>query len=229
MAKVLLIEDDEAMLLMLTNCLESDHFIVESADNGADGLHQLQLFDFDLAVIDWNLPEISGVEICRRFRESGGKIPILMLTGKGLPSEKVAGLDSGADDYLTKPFHIDEFKARVRALLRRVIGTNDSILRFANLAMDLSKYYVALDNGAELKLIPKEFALLEIFLRSPDKVLRPEELIAKAWKSNEAPSLDAVRQHIKNLRRKLEGIPLAPTIETYHGVGYKLMRRTNNQ
>ncbi len=222
MARVLIVEDDPAMSDVLNNYMQFEQHQVECASNGADGLQLLQGNSFDLAIVDWTLPSLSGVELVRRYRSGGGKAMILMLTGRNAVQEKSLGLESGADDYLTKPFHTDELTARVRALLRRLSTySSDDTLRCGELTLNLNQHTTTV-NDAELNLIPKEFAVLEMLMRYPGRVFTLEEIIARIWENEEAGSIDAVRTHVKNLRKKISVATEHEYIETVHGIGYKV-------
>jgi DNA-binding response OmpR family regulator len=223
MAKILVVEDEPEIVRNLENLLKIEHYTVETTDNGQDGLYMLETFLYDAAIIDWHLPKLSGVDLCRQYRATGGATPILMLTGKATIHDKKTGLDGGADDYLTKPFHVDEFMARVRALLRRSgRGAPTDKLVVGPLALDAVTHEVALGD-TPLKLLPKEFAILELLMRSPGKVFAAEEIVTRVWKSDESGSAEAVRTHIKNLRKKLSAQAAGEKLETVHGVGYKLL------
>jgi DNA-binding response OmpR family regulator len=218
-AKVLLVEDDELTVNMVSTSLECEHHAVEVANDGESALQMLKLNEYDLLICDWNLPKVSGVDICKRLRSSGGRLPILLITGKGQTAEKITGFEAGADDYLTKPFDIDELLIRVKALLRRATqNVTDAILTVGGIELDPISYVVKKD-GVEIRLIPKEFAILETLMRYPNKVFSPEAIINRVWQIGESPATDVVRTHIKNLRRKLGDDSL---IETVHSVGYKL-------
>jgi DNA-binding response OmpR family regulator len=218
MAKILVIEDDEDVLSMISQSLGFEHYNVESASDGETAFTMIRTRDYDMAIMDWDLPKLTGIEVCKKYRAMGGRIPVLMLTGKTAIGEKIKGLDSGADDYLTKPFDIDELTARVRALLRRAdTKLASDNLCYRDIVLEPNNYQVT-KNGQELKLIPKEFAILELLMRYPGKVFSPEAIIDRVWEQSEYPVTDVIRTHIMNLRRKLGG----EVIETVHGVGYKI-------
>ncbi len=177
---------------------------------------------FDLIVLDWGLPDGSGVEFCSQLRQSGEKASILILTGKSLLSEKVEGLDSGADDYLTKPFHLKELISRVRALLKRgQRPLSSSIIETHGLRLDTSNQ-TATRYGAALELTQKEFALLEFLLRNRSRVHSLDDLLSHVWVAEEDAAPDTVRTHIRNLRRKLDKRDQPSLIENVHGFGYKI-------
>jgi DNA-binding response OmpR family regulator len=141
--------------------------------NGRDGLDRLRNCQYDIIILDWALPDTTGLEICRTYRAEQGVTPIVMLTGRGSVSDKEIGLDSGADDYLTKPFNMKELSARLRALLRRSTQQPSNVLKAGELTVDPAKYKV-MKNGVDIQLLPREFALLEFFMRHPDEVFSAE-------------------------------------------------------
>lgn len=218
MARILVVEDDAPLLLVLEESLIGARYQVESCMDGEDGYAYLQDNSFDLAILDWNLPKLTGVEICRRYRAKGGKTLILMLTGKQELGNKVTGLDAGADDYLTKPFDMPELQARVKALLRRTHGgLGQDTLVAGPITLEPANFRVLID-GNEMRLMPKEFAILELLMRYPGRVFSADEIVTRLWDNNEAPNGEVVRSHIKSLRKKLE--PADP-INTVYGLGYK--------
>lgn len=165
---------------------------------------------------------MSGLSICQNFRAAGGTTPILMLTARREIVEKEQGLDSGADDYLTKPFDMKELSARIRALLRRggdKLAANT--LSFDDISLEPGNFRVT-RAGSEVNLVAKEFALLELFMRHPGRLFSADSLITHVWMADEASSQESIRQHIKNLRKKLDSAGGRPVIHTVRGVGYKL-------
>ena len=222
MAKILVIEDDLGLSRMVKDWLTFEHHMVETADNGKDGLEKLQYYQYDVIVLDWELPEMTGIEICRQFRSAGGKTPVLMLTGKGTIVDKETGFDAGADDYLTKPFHMKELSVRLRALLRRVGGnlTGDE-LRYRDIVIEPANHR-ATRTGKDLQLLPKEFALLEFLMRHPSQVFSAEALLSRVWSSDSDATIDAVSTCVKRLRKKVDVEGETSVIKTVHGVGYRL-------
>jgi len=219
MAKLLIVEDDKTLCATLHEWLRMKNYTVEMVHAGDDALEHLSAFEYDLVILDWDLPKVSGVEICRKFRATGGVTPILMLTGKGSVHEKEEGFYAGADDYLTKPFHAQELIARVHALLRRPTAFVGPVLSVRNVVLDTNKRRVTRD-GAEIQFQPMEFTLLEFFMRHPGQVFSTEALMRRCWDSNAEISLDAIYTCIGRLRRKLD-LPGQPSlITTVHGVGY---------
>jgi OmpR-family two-component system manganese-sensing response regulator len=215
MPNLLLVEDDAPLLDVILAEL-GEKYTVDTASNGQLGAELLNNNVYDLVVLDWNLPGMSGVDICRKYRSNGGTALILMLTGKKALTDKVAGLDAGADDYLTKPFHLAEFSAKLQALLRRPSRGQDK-LAVGPVVLEPNKFRVTLNN-TEVRLVRKEFAILELLMRYAGRVFTVEEIIARVWTIDETPSLEVVRSHIMNLRKKLDHFNI---VQTVHGVGYK--------
>lgn len=219
MAKILLVEDDQQLGDMVRTALLFEHHSVDIVNNGLDGREHLAMNPYDVVILDWGLPDMSGIDICRSFRAKGGVTPILMLTGKDTIAEKETGLDAGADDYLTKPFNMRELTARVRALLRRPGAVIDNVLRAGSLSLDPKKHRAYL-NGEALSLVPKEFSLLEFFMRHPGQVFTPEALLEHVWPTDSDSTSLAVRTTMKRLRKKID--PEGTLLRTEHGVGYML-------
>lgn len=221
MAKILIVEDEADLAKLVRNWLEREHHLVEIAESGIDALTHLQVNRFDVVILDLMLPELSGMEVCRRYRQTLGKTPILMLTAKDTVEDKEAGLDAGADDYLTKPFHLKELSARVRALVRRGSNQPNVTLQFRDIVIDLNEFSVT-KAGAEIHLLPKEFRLLEFLVRHPNHVFSAEELLSSVWESDTPALLDTVRGHVKRLRKKLDTPGEPSIIATVYGIGYKI-------
>jgi two-component system OmpR family response regulator len=221
MAKILVVEDDFDLCSSLQDLLEMDHHKVDTANTGAEALQQLKFSEYDLLLLDWNLPDMQGVDICKQFRANGGACPVLMLTGKGNVTDKIIGLDSGADDYLTKPFHPDELASRIKALLRRPGAFRGNELKVGGLVLEPGIFRATID-GQEMKLLPKEFALLEFMMRHPNEVFSTEALIARVWESDSEVSPEVVRTYINRLRNKIGKKDEESMLKTVHGLGYKL-------
>jgi DNA-binding response OmpR family regulator len=219
MAKILVVEDDRQLSNLIVDWLKGEGHLPEAVVKGTDGLEYLRSFKFDLVILDWDLPGLSGLDVCREFRNEGGKTPILMLTGKTHIDEKAVGLDSGADDYLTKPFHFKELGARLRALLRRPAAVQTSILAAGWLTLDPAAHQVQ-SHRKDLSLQPKEFALLEFFMRHPNQPFSSEAIIERVWASDTDAAPDTVRIQIMRLRSKIDESGKESMIRTIHRVGY---------
>lgn len=223
MAKILIVEDDEDLSLSLRQSLKAENHAVETVTEGDEGLERLQVYDYDLAIVDWGLPGLEGTEICRRYRAGGGKALILMLTGKSTLSERESGLDSGADDYLMKPFNLRELTARVRALLRRAgaVSTAASELKAGRIVLNTGSCRVTKD-GKEISLSRKEYEILELLLKDPRRVFSVDVLLRDLWSDTPDASAATVRTHVKTLRKKIDSEGEETLIDTVHGVGYRL-------
>lgn len=222
MPKVIVIEDDSGLNRMIREWLVfSERHTVEYTENGSEGLDKLLSSEFDAVVLDWELPGKSGIEILKEYRASGGRAPILMLTGKGTMVDKEAGFDAGADDYLTKPFHMKELSARLRALIRRGGGTVSNVLQLRDIEMEPGAFKVT-RAGQVVQLLPREFALLEFFMRHPDQVFSADTLLTRVWSSDSDATIDAITTCVKRIRKKMDIEGLPSVIKTVHGVGYKM-------
>lgn len=214
-------EDDVGLSKMVRDWLTFEHHMVETANNGRDGLEKLQVYEYDLVILDWELPEVTGVEILRQIRGRGSNMPVLMLTGKSSVNDKEEGLDAGADDYLTKPFHMKELSARVRSCLRRAGGNVANVLKVKDVELDPASFRVT-RGGKEIQLLPKEFAMLEFLMRHVNQVFSAEALLSRVWASESEATVDAVSTCIKRLRKKIDQPDTDSFIRTVHGVGYKV-------
>ena len=221
MAKILLVEDEIDLSQLIHEWLKTEKHVVEVVSNGEDAVDRLKFYKYDVVILDWILPAMSGLDVCREYRARGGTTPILFLTAKTMINEKEAGLDAGSDDYLTKPFDMKELSARIRALLRRPQIFSGSVLQAGPLELDSSTRKV-LFNGEELQLLPKEFALLEFLLKHQNKVFSSEALIERVWNSESEASPEVIRTYIKRLRKHLDVEGKKSMLQTVHGVGYKL-------
>ena len=206
---------------MIRDWLTIEHHNIEVVGDGKEGLEKLQFYEYDVVILDWALPGMQGVEILKEFRNNGGVTPVLMLTGKDAVTDKEQGFDAGADDYLTKPFHMKELSARLRALLRRPQGYVGDVIEHGNLSLDRSNYAVV-RNGEQIRLLPKEFALLEFLMRHPNQVFSADALLNRVWASESDATIDALTTCIKRLRKKVDVQGQQSIIRTIHGVGYKL-------
>jgi DNA-binding response OmpR family regulator len=227
--RILLIDDDEQLMEVLANKLIEQRYAVDIANNSEMGWEFILLFDFDLVVLDWMLPDIEGVELCQQIRSKGYTMPIMLLTARDRQNDKVLGLDSGADDYVVKPFNFDELTARIRALLRREITVATPILEWQALSLDPRTHEVH-HHQQLLPLTPKEYGMIELFMRHPQQVFSPGAIINNLWAGEDPPGEEAVRTHIKGLRQKLKAVGMAKdTIKTVYGVGYRLRSTDDSQ
>ena len=225
MTRVLVVEDDAAILKGLTDNLEAESYDVLTAMDGEAGYALLEKEEPDLVILDLMLPKLSGYEICQRARSEGMTVPILMLTAKGTESDRVHGLDLGADDYVTKPFSVRELLARVRALLRRGQSA-DAVpdeLEFDDVVVDF-RSFEARKGGEVIKLTRKEFGTLRFLARRRGEVVRRDELLREVWNYKRYPTTRTVDNHVASLRSKIEKDPSDPRhLLTVHRVGYKLV------
>lgn len=221
MSKILIVEDDLSLSAMVRDWLTLQKDIVETVEDGQDALQMLKSFEYDMIILDLELPGMNGLSILKEFRSGGGTTPVLILTGKGAISDKEAGLDAGADDYLTKPFNARELSARIRALLRRPQIYLGDVMRIGDLVMDCAKHRVKRGDH-EIKLLPREFDLLEFLMRNPDRIFSTETLLERVWSSESDVSDDAVKSCIKRLRKKIDVEGKPSIITSTYGVGYGL-------
>lgn len=221
--KILLVEDDQNLAYLLRLHFQQEKFLVDLVNDGSQAKAQLMHHAYDLVVLDWMLPDLSGIEVCRHFRERGGKTPVLMLTAKGAVEDMANGLDSGADDYMVKPFHPKELTARVRALLRRPPVWEGKILRVRDLELNTASRRLS-RSGKDIDLTGKEMALLELLMRYPDRSFTLEAILDRLWQSDSTASIDTVRTHMKTLRKKIgDDNEENPLIRTKRGLGYSLI------
>ncbi|NJO78690.1 MAG: response regulator [Cyanobacteria bacterium RM1_2_2] len=219
--RILLVEDDDILSQILTDHLTTQHYVVDTAGDGVTGFNYAQAVAYDLIVLDVNLPQLDGIQLCQRLRQSRYTAPILLLTAKGESSDKVMGLDAGADDYVVKPCTVEEISARMRALLRRPNLVGSPVLTWGNLCLDPVMCEVTCD-GQPLSLSPKEYSLLELFLRNPQRTFSSGSILEHLWSFEDAPSEETIRSHIKRLRRKLKASGNDDMIDTVYGMGYRL-------
>jgi two-component system copper resistance phosphate regulon response regulator CusR len=218
--RILVIEDEEQIADFLVRGLREEGFTVERADNGESGWHMLRAMSWDAVLLDWWLPGTDGLALLRRYRQGGHQTPVLFLTARDAVSDRVRGLDAGADDYLCKPFAFDELLARIRVLLRRGERAAGTLLRFADVQVDLATQR-AERAGRPLDLKAKEQALLVFFLRNPNVVLSRTRIYEHVWDEHYDGLSNTLEVHIMELRRKLEA--LGPRlIHTLRGRGYLL-------
>jgi len=223
--KIFIIEDETSIIKLVQHNLEKEGFIVSSSENGNDGLKQLKKFEPNLLLLDWMLPDLSGIEICKHIRKDNKfkTLPIIMLTAKGEDEDKIKGLESGVDDYLTKPFSFKELLARIKAVLRR---SNPEIvsdsLEFEDLSLDRVEKRVFRDN-LEIKLGPTEFRLLEFFLMNPKRVYSRDQILENVWPNNINVESRTIDVHIRRLRQSINIDNKKELIRTVRASGYSLI------
>ena len=221
--KILIIEDNEKLAKGLKEGLRKEGFTADFVLNGEAGQRRVEAYreDYDLVVLDLKLPRKEGLEILKEIRGQGINIPVLVLTAKDREEDKVLGLNTGADDYLTKPFSQKEFFARVRALLRRPKEKIGEELKIKNLVLNTANHRVFRSNK-EIKLTVREFALLEYFMHNPGQVISREKLLSNLWDFDFDSLSNVVDVHIKNLRKKIDSGRKEKLLETVRGAGYRL-------
>jgi diguanylate cyclase (GGDEF)-like protein len=220
--RILVIEDDELIAQSLIKALTDQYYTVDVANDGNAGWELASAFSYELILLDVMLPKLDGISLCRQLRSHGIKAPIILLTAQDSSTNKIIGLDAGADDYVTKPFDLQEVTARIRALLRRGSTILPPQLGWGDLQLDPNICEVTY-LGEPIRLTPKEYSLLELFLRNPQRVFSSGAIIDHLWSFEETPGEDTVRAHLKGLRQKLRvaGVPNDP-VETVYGIGYRL-------
>ena len=225
--RILLVEDEERITKALAEALMDHHYVVDVVHDGQMGWEFAESAAYDVIILDVMLPRLNGIEFCQRLRQQGKTTPVLMLTAKDTSADKVLGLDVGADDYVIKPFDLQELLARVRALLRRGNSALPPVLEWGSLRLDPNSCEVTYAEKL-ISLTPKEYGLLELFLRSPGRVLSREIILEHLWSFEDIPGDDTVKTHIKRLRQKLKivGVP-STLIETVYGLGYRLKTQGN--
>ena len=223
--KIFIIEDETSIIKLVQHNLEKEGFIVSSSENGNEGLNQLKKFEPNLLLLDWMLPDLSGIEICKHIRKDNKfkTLPIIMLTAKGEEEDKIKGLESGVDDYLTKPFSYKELLARIKAVLRR---SNPEIvsdsLEFEDLSLDRVEKRV-FRNNLEIKLGPTEFRLLEFFLMNPKRVYSRDQILENVWPNNINVESRTIDVHIRRLRQSINIDNKKELIRTVRASGYSLI------
>ena len=218
--RILVIEDDERILKFLRRGLAYEGYIVDDATDGESGLRIARDQPPDMVILDWMLPGLDGLEVCRRLR-SGGPVPILMLTAKDHVSDRVLGLDAGADDYMVKPFSLDELLARLRALLRRAQPSRPKVMSFQDLTLDTGTR-LAHRGGRIISLTAKEYELLELFMRHPRQVLTRDLIYDHVWSYDFGGESNIIEVYIRYLRQKLEINGEQRLLHTVRGMGYVL-------
>lgn len=219
--KILLVDDDTEIVQLISRRLKQDNYVVEVATDGQYAVDLAQASTYGLILLDLMLPKLNGIEVCETLRNTGDDTPVLMLTGEDGTSTKVTGLDAGADDYLVKPFELDELTARVRALLRRNSATASTLLSYGPLQFDPSNQILSCFEN-QLLLRPKELAILELLLRYPTRVFSTDVMLDRLWDLAECPGKATVKAHIGSLRKRLAQAGAKDVIETVYGRGYRL-------
>ena len=227
--RILLVEDEPDLGRAIKRSLNQHNYIVDWVLNGEEAWDYLEdtFLEYDLAIFDWLLPRLSGLELLQRLREQNNPLPVLMLTAKDSMEDKVMGLDAGADDYLVKPFGMAELLARLRALQRRSPQLQPQTLKVGNLELDYGTNTVkCTDISGETKVIPltsKQFQLLEYFMRHPNQILNREQLLERLWELGSEPMSNVVAAQMRLLRKKLSEYGCEHLIETVYGLGYRLV------
>ncbi|KOP24619.1 multi-component transcriptional regulator [Hapalosiphon sp. MRB220] len=219
--RILLIEDDEVLVSVLLQSLTKQHYVVDVVKDGQMGWEYSQSTNYDLLLMDVGLPKIDGISLCQKLRRNGCTTPILLMTAKDASSDRIRGLDTGADDYLIKPLDLEELQARIRALLRRGEVPHTPVLEIEKLRLDPSSCQVTY-NEKQLELTPKEYSLLELLMRNPSRVYSRGDIIEHLWTFDDPPQEETVKSHIKWLRHKLKVAGAVDWIENVYGVGYRL-------
>jgi DNA-binding response OmpR family regulator len=221
--KILIVEDDDRIARPLAEDLRHQYHVVEIARDGMEGWEYAQQREYDLILLDLMLPKLDGISLCKRLRQAKLNALILMLTAKDTISDKVIGLDAGADDYLVKPFELEELAARMRALSRRSVEPKPAILSYGKLQLNSTSAEIVYDEQV-LTLTRKEYQILELFLRHPNRVFSRAEILEKLWELDKIIQADdqTIRTHLTNLRQKLKAAGmLTDCLETVYGIGYR--------
>jgi len=219
--RILIVEDEPAVADLLERALREAAWAPDVARTGALALEALSVNEYDLAVLDIGLPDMSGLEVCRRWRRRGGRTPILMLTARAGLGDRVVGLDAGADDYLPKPFAVEELLARLRALARRPPSALDVTLSLADLELNTA-YRTVTRAGRLIKLTAREYGLLEYLMRNPGRVVTRGQILEHVWDDNFDPVANVVDVLVGRLRRKIDTPGARPLVHTVRGAGYRL-------
>lgn len=221
--KILIVEDDARIAAPLAKDLRHQHHSVDMAKDGIEGWEYVQAASYDLILLDLMLPRLDGISLCKKLRSAQCQSIILMLTARDTTSDKVMGLDAGADDYLVKPFKLEELAARIRALQRRSRELTQVTLQHGDLRLDPTSQRVAYCSET-LSLTPKEYLLLEYFMRHPGQVLSRSALLDQLWEFDQESGEGTIKTHLTNLRGKLKAAGSSKDfIETVYGMGYRLM------
>lgn len=224
--KILLVEDDLEQLEPISAVLSNAGYLVDEAEDGETARWLMFEKDYDLLILDWMLPQVSGLNLCQQYRQVGKTTPVLMLTAKDTAVDKVTGLDSGADDYLIKPFEMIELLARVRALSRRSPLWQGDTLSVGDLK--LYPTTLTVERGeAKIEISAREFQLLEYFVRHPNQILTRPQIEQYLWEWDSEPESNAITAAVRRLRQRLRSVEAADWIETIYGMGYRLSPQSN--
>ncbi len=218
--RLLIVEDETLLAAQVDKFLRDEDFVVDVASDGEEGLYYAREFDYDAAVIDLGLPKLTGIELIETLRRERNKVPILILTARSDWRDKVGGLEAGADDYLTKPFHMEELLARVKVLIRRAAGFASSVIEYGPMRLDTSSKEVRMD-GALVELTAFEYRVLEILAMNPDRVVSKSELTEHLYEQDFDRDSNVIEVFVGRLRRKLDPDGRLKPIRTVRGQGYR--------
>ena len=219
--RILVVEDNKRLSDSLRRTLEDDGYAIDAAYNGLDGEEMALMGTYDIIILDIMLPEKDGLTVCREIRNKRINTPVLMLTARDALDDRVSGLDSGADDYLVKPFEVDELRARIRALLRRESSSKSALLQIGDLSLDPATHAVE-RAGEPIDLTAKEYSLLEYFMRHPNHIISREMAESHLWSYDHVVTSNVVDVYIRRLRRKIDDPYKVKLFETIRGAGYRL-------
>jgi DNA-binding response OmpR family regulator len=226
--RILLVEDNRRLNTSLKMSLEDDGYAVDCAYDGVEGQELAEMTPYDLIILDIMLPRRDGLEVCRELRQQRNRTPILMLTARDAVEDRVKGLDSGADDYLVKPFAINELRARLRALLRRESDDRSGLVTVGDLVLDPAAHAVT-RSSVPIDLTAKEYSLLEYLMRNPNRLITRQMAENHVWSYDYDGASNVVDVYIRRLRRKVDDPFETPMIETVRGVGYKMIKPNGNK
>ena len=219
--RLLLAEDEEDLSKALVAVLKHNNYSVDAVYNGQDALDYLETENYDGAILDIMMPKMDGLTVLRKIREDGNSVPVILLTAKAEIDDRVAGLDCGADDYLTKPFSMKELLARIRAMTRRKAETTDSVLTFEDISLDRSTYVLSCGNDA-VRLASKEYQMLEMLMSNPKQIISVDQFMDRIWGFDSDTELNVVWVNISYLRKKLSSLNSCVSIKAARGLGYSL-------
>ncbi len=219
--RLLLAEDEEDLSKALVAVLKHNNYSVDAVYNGQDALDYLETENYDGAILDIMMPKMDGLTVLKKIREEGNSVPVILLTAKAEIDDRVAGLDCGADDYLTKPFSMKELLARIRAMTRRKAETTDSVLTFEDISLDRTTYILSCGSG-EVRLASKEYQMLEMLMSNPKQIISVDQFMDRIWGFDSDTELNVVWVNISYLRKKLSSLNSCVSIKATRGLGYSL-------